>query len=218
MRKTLRVLALAFVMLMTAAVVHAEPFTILPGGDLVFNTSVSATGSFTCGSLVSCTGSGSSITLQSGGGTATFSFTGVSTSFAAGNMTVPVTLGTFADSTTAGFSLPDLNPNVGLFTFMLTLSHSSPVVASASLAWQFNESFKRFGEGNTYLQLPTGPQPPQYHYTEIIYTMRLFPTFTLPLNGSKDIVADVGVVPEPTTMALAGTGLIAAFVRRRKRT
>ncbi len=218
MRKALRILTPAFVMLMTSAVVHAEPFTILPNGDLVFNTSISTTGSFICGSVVSCTGSGSSITLQSGGGTATFSFTGVNTSFVAGNETVPVTLGTFDDSATAGFSVPNLNPNFALFSFALTLSQSSPVVASDSLTWRFNPSFTVSGDpSRTDLVVPSGPQPPPYQYNAIVYTFRSFPV-TLPLNGSTNLVADVGAVPEPTTMLLAGTGLIVAFVRRRKRT
>jgi len=47
--------------------------------------------------------------------------------------------------------------------------------------------------------------------------MRVFP-LVRPTNGSEDLVADVGVVPEPASMVLAGTGLIAAFFRRRKRT
>src|SRR5580765_4318036 len=109
MSKTLRVLGLAVVILMTSAVVHAEPFTILPNGDLVFNTSLSTAGTF------------------------------------------------------------------------------------------------------------IRAQPPQYHYSAIIYTMRVFP-LVLPTNGSEELVADVGVVPEPASMVLAGTGLIAAFFRRRKRT
>jgi hypothetical protein len=218
MRNILRVLVPALVMLMSSAAVRAEPFTILPNGDLVFNTSITTNGSFTCGSVVSCTGSGSSITLQSGEGTATLSFSGVSASFAAGNVTVPVTLGTFDGSATDGFSVPSLNPNIALFRFGLTVSQSSPEMAAATLRWQFNQSFTRFGEeGNTYMELPTGAQPPQYHYGSITYTMQVFP-LTLPLHGSRDLVADVGVAPEPTSMILAGTGLIAAFVRRRKRT
>jgi hypothetical protein len=48
-------------------------------------------------------------------------------------VTVPVLLETFADSATAGFSVPNLNPNIGLFLFRLTLTHSSPVAASASI-------------------------------------------------------------------------------------
>lgn len=218
MHAILRVSWLAFVALLTSTVARAEPYTILPNGDLVFNVIATATGSFQCASVVPCTGSGSSITLHSGGGTATFSFTGLNASFAAGNTTIPVTLGTFEDSTTDGFSLPGtLNPMATLFFFNFAISHSSPAPGSDSVFWGFNSSFMRFGEGGrTYLQLPIGSQPPQYHYTGIIYTMQVFP-LTLPLNGTKDLVGDVGVVPEPASIALVGTGLIAACRRRRRK-
>lgn len=203
----------------TPAPADAEPFTILPNGDLVFNVSLSTSGTFYCGSLVSCTGSGTNaITLHSGSGTATFTFTGVSTSAVIGNTTVPVTLGTFEGSTTPGFALSEqLNPNADLLYLNFSLSHTSPVVASSSLTWGFGPSLTRHGEGGrTYLGLPVGPQPPQYHYTSIIYTMRVFP-LTLPLNGSRDLVADAGAVPEPTCFALVATGLVGAIWRRRKR-
>ena len=215
MGKILRVFSPAFLVLVCSTAAHAEPFTILPNGDLVFNVALSTNGLFTCGSVVSCTGSGTnSITLESGQGTATFTFTGTSTSFAVGNTTIPVTLGTFTDSTTAGFAVPDLNPNLALFSFGLTVSHSSPVAASAGIGWQFNSGFRRITEG-TYFALPTGPQPPQFHYGPIIYTMRVFP-LTLPLDGSRDLVADVGVVPEPASLILVGSGLLATVLRRRR--
>lgn len=90
MGSILRTFPLAFLILANSAAAHAEPFTILPNGDLVFNVSASTSGLFTCGSAVPCTGSGTnSITLQSGSGAATFSFTGVNTSFSAGNTTIP---------------------------------------------------------------------------------------------------------------------------------
>jgi uncharacterized membrane protein len=86
MGKILQVFSLGFLVLVCSTAAYAEPFTILPNGDLVFNVSLSTNGLFTCGSVVSCTGSGTnSTTLQSGEGTATFSLTGVSTSFAVGN-------------------------------------------------------------------------------------------------------------------------------------
>jgi hypothetical protein len=217
MGKILRVFSPALLVLVCSTAAHAEPFTILPNGDLVFNVALSTNGLFTCGSVVLCTGSGTnSITLESGQGTATFTFTAASTSFAVGNTTIPVTLGTFTGSTTAGFGVPDLNPNLALFSFGLTLSHSSPLAALAGLGWRFNSSFTRFGEeGNTYLALPPGPQPPQFQYGSIIYTMRVFP-LTLPLNGSRDLVADTGVVPEPASLILVSSGLVAAVLRRRR--
>jgi hypothetical protein len=220
MGRILRTCPLAFFIIFTggARTALAEPYTILPNGDLVFNVSLSTNGVFTCGAVVSCIGSGTNtITLQSGAGTKTFSFTGLSDNIVLGNSTIPVTLGTFTGLTSPGFSLPDFNPNVALFSFGFGLSHTSPVSASDQLVWSFNQSFSRFGEGGrTWLQLPVGPQPPQYHYTAFIYTMRVFP-LTLPGNGSQDLVSDAGVVPEPASLALVGTGLLAVLYPRRKR-
>jgi hypothetical protein len=214
-----KILSLTVVALSASTIAHAEPFTILPNGDLVFNVSLSTTGLFTCRTAVTCTGSGTdAITLHSGSGTATFSFTGVNTSAVIGNRTVPVTLGTFEGSATPGFSLPDgIPPSWVLFSFSFNASQSSPVAASNGVTWDFNQRFRRYGEGSpTYLPLPTGPQPPQFHYSAIYYTFRVFP-LELPLNGSRTLVADAGAVPEPASMVLVGSGLIGAILRRRKR-
>jgi hypothetical protein len=214
-----KILSLTVVALSASTLAHAEPFTILPNGDLVFNASLSTMGLFTCRSAVKCTGSGTdAITLHSRSGTATFSFTGVNTSAVIGNRTVPVTLGTFEGSATPGFSLPEgLGRYWVLFSFDFNASQSSPVAASSRVRWDFNQGFRRFGEGSpTYLSLPTGPQPPQYHYTAIYYTFRVFP-LDLPLNGSRTLVADAGAVPEPTSILLVGSGLIGAILRRRKK-
>jgi PEP-CTERM motif-containing protein len=219
MARFVRLFPLVFLFLSSSTTARAEPFTVLPNGDLVFDASISTNGLFTCGTVVACTGSGTnSITLTSGGGTATFLFTAVSTSFVVGNSTIPVTVGTFTDSTTPGFLLPDnININTHLFSIDVTLSQSSPAVGLDRVNWGFNRTFTRFGEGmRTYFQLPIGSQPPQYHYTSIIYSLRA-DEFTLPTNGSKDLVADTGVVPEPTSLVLAGTGLVGALYRRRKR-
>jgi hypothetical protein len=217
MQFILRVFLLVLVALSaTPAPADAEPFTILPNGDLVFNVSLSTSATFHCASVVSCTGSGTNaITLQSGSGTATFTFTGVNTTAVIGNTTVPVTLGTFEGSTTSGFATEGLNQNATLMYLTLTLAHTSPVIASSSVTWGFVPSFGRAG-GLNYFQLPVGPQPPQFHYSSIIYTTRA-DGLTLPLNGSLDLVADAGAVPEPTCFALVATGLVGAIWRRRRR-
>ena len=209
----------AVLALSVPTVAHADPFTVLPNGELVFNVSLSTSAVFNCGAVVQCSGSGTNaITLHSGSGTATFTFTGLNTSMAVGNTTIPVTLGTFAGSTTAGFALPGpLNPNLTLLSMRLTLSHSSPVAASNTIGWNFNPLFTRAGEDSpTYTEFPVGAQPPQFQYSSIIYSFRVFP-LTLPLNGSQDLVADVGAVPEPATLLLVGGGFVGVMLRRRKR-
>ena len=218
MARYVRLFPLTFLFFLSATTARAEPFTILPNGDLVFNVSLSSTGLFRCGTVVSCSGSGTnSVTLTSGGGTATFTFTGVSTSIVVGNVAIPVTLGTFEDTVTPGFALPnDLNIFAPLFGIDLMLSQSSPAVGSDQTSWAFNRTFTRSGEGQrTYFQLPIGSQPPQYHYTSIIYSLR-GDNFTLPGNGSQALIADTGVIPEPASLVLVGSGLVGALCRRRK--
>src|SRR5690349_12609136 len=123
MARFVRLFPFAFLLLATSTTAYADPFTVLPDGSVVFDVSMSSSGLFTCGSVLACTGSGTnSITLTSGG-TATVAFTGVSSSFQAGNVTVPVTIGTFTTTTTANFMVPDtVNINAHLFSVDLMLS------------------------------------------------------------------------------------------------
>jgi hypothetical protein len=218
MARFVRLFPVAFLLLATSTTAYADPFTVLPDGSVVFDVSMSSSGLFTCGSVLACTGSGTnSITLTSGG-TATVAFTGVSSSFQAGNVTVPVPIGTFTTTTTANFMVPDsVNINAHLFSVDLMLSQTSPAVATDLVTWGFNRDFLRFGEGmRTYFQTPLGTQPPNFHYTSIIYSLRA-ENFSLPANGSKDLIADTGVVPEPASMLLVGSGLVGALYRRGRR-
>jgi hypothetical protein len=202
---------------LTASGAAAEPYTILPGGDLVFNVALTTQGFFTCRGASICSGGGTnSITVGEGVGTATFTFTGVSATAAVGNTTVPIDLGTIEGSSTPGFAFPSsTNPNETLFDLHFTLSQSSPVEAETTVFEEFGSGLTRL-EGGSYFVTPTGPNPPGYHYPSIIYTFRPS-AFLLNPNGLTTITADAGAVPEPASLILIGTGLAGIVCSRRRK-
>src|SRR4026208_1382281 len=101
-----KLLLSALFCLFAAATIQAEPFVILPSGELAFNTTFSTQGVFSC---QLCTGSGTnSVTFGSGGNTVTITFTGVSnTTLLVGAIPVPTVAGQFQVTTTgSGFVFP----------------------------------------------------------------------------------------------------------------
>ena len=204
---------------LTASEAAAEPYTILPGGDLIFNVSLTTQGTFSCVAATACSGSGTNaITIGAGGGTATFTFTGVSTTAAVGNTTVPINLGSIEGSSTPGFEFPSsTSPNATQFGLRFSLLQLSPVEDEDTRFWGFGSGLSRFGFGApSYFQTRTGPNPPGYDYPAIIYTLR--PSeIRLNLNGVTNISAAAGAVPEPASLILLGTGLTGIVCSRRRK-
>lgn len=207
-----------------ATLANAETFRILPDGRVGFDVVLTTRGAFTCLRSIPCSGSGtSSITVGTGDNRATFTFDGIENhSFTASNVNTRVELGSITGTANPGFTWPTFtNPRVPILAFNITLEHDLPVPATRTRTWGFgpggNENIALLRSfGGTYSTFPVGANPPGYNYTGLVYTYTPFP-FTIPGNGSVAINADVGAVPEPTTIALLGMSVAGAAYARRKR-
>jgi hypothetical protein len=185
---------------------------------VVATTTITTSGSFDCRRISGCTGEGTgAVTITSAGEKATLRFLGLTSTFDVTNQKSPVTLGHFDLEASDGFTFPvhPANPRLAMLRFALRATQSEPVTGSNSTPWQFGPGGSdriRLLMGSTFFSLPLGPSP--YSYDAIIYTFRL------PLQlgrGRTAVTADVGVVPEPATMLLFGTGLAGAALARRRR-
>ena len=211
------VLVLVLSLLATARA-QADPYTILPNGDLLFDVSMRSSGVFGCPAHLPCTGSGTNaITLGTGSATATLRFTGVEAEFQAGNVVTPVTVGAFELFGSPDFTFPVTNPFAPAFSFTLTIDHTSPVEDSGSIRWVLGQN-GRLLIGSDWLGVSAGPNPPGYAYTGIVYTFSQGQIGNPGLGNAQNVVANVGVVPEPATLLLMSTGMAGlAWTRRRTR-
>jgi hypothetical protein len=200
----------------------AEPFTILPDGNVVFNVAYTTTGVFQCHTAM-CTGSGtSSVTLGAGDNATTLTFTGVSATAAVGNTLTAVPIGSF-ESTPVGpdFTFPaGMNPNVPILAFTLTATQSSPVPDSVPSHWTFGpgggSDLPLLSAALDHFALSLGVNPPGFNYPRAVYTFSPFP-FSILGSGVTVLEAQAGAIPEPATMLLVGSGLAGAAALRRRR-
>jgi hypothetical protein len=196
--------------LVCAADAGADPFTV--------STTIATQAVFDCRSTIVCTGDGTnSVTFGSGDSAATLTFRGVNSTFDVTNEAMPVTLGEFELTASADFTFPahpSGNPDRPILGFTFSFNQSAPVPGRATMPLFFGPGGgPQLGvkQGGTYFVLPLGPNA--FGYTNIVYTFRPFAIGA----GTTAVTADVGVVPEPGTMVLLGTGLVGAATARRRR-
>jgi len=195
-----------------ASVAYADPVRVT-------TTTITTSGVFDCRAVSSCTGEGTnSITFESGGLFGTLTFHGMTSTFDVTNGTTPVTLGHFAFDADEGFVMPShpANPKQPMLRFALRASQTLPVTSHTTARWQFGPSgpgLLRQQMGNRYFSLGLGSGFDGY--TAIVYRLTPFPV-TLS-RTTTTLTAEAGVVPEPATMILLGTGMATAALARRRR-
>lgn len=228
MKGFLALLPLALIHL-SAAAAFAEPYTLKPNGDLLVNTTFTSTGVFACSvPETGCTGSGTgSITFTSGASALTLTFVSEENTIQVSNTARRVTVG-YIKTELSGpgpFTFPTrTNDQFDVVKLTFGLMTSSPKTARVAKLWGFGpgggSSLALFdGRGNTFdysFFLPQ-PLPNNLGYTMNVFTLRPFPIEATP--GIRPIEADVGIVPEPGTMLLVGSGVagVLAAARRRSR-
>ena len=189
--------------------VRAEPFEV--------PVTVATSGAFNCISYGPCfIGEGTNqITFSTATGTAVITFTGVNETFLATNEeSRRVVLGQFDVTASPAFTFPVnlANPDLPIFQFRMTAQGLSD---SGGIFWAFGP-----GGGTTLLQQVGGynfsvsPDADPSPWAGVVF--EAVPA-AIVANATTDLQADIGLIPEPTTILLIGTGLVGSALARRRR-
>jgi hypothetical protein len=204
----------------------ADPVRFLPDGDIEFDVQVTTFGSLGCHNTEyadywHCRElPGGSVEIRNGDAMATISFVGQSQTVAvAANTPRPIALGEIVGEATPDFVFPALpSPQWAMLSLAVRIQHGGVDVREAGwVGWYFAPG------GSAALPLLAGPfaagvylgtRPDGYDYQMLAYQ---FSIPSIQANGRTALGADVNAIPEPGTLVLLGSGLLALSRARRRK-
>ena len=214
---------------MASASPAAAQWATMPNGELGYTFSYSTVGFFGCSTVYvdigTCTSTGSSVVLARDGTTMTMSYTGAAATVTATNVAQTVSLGgvTTTVSGPGPFLPPHLfSPNAVLVGLYVQMFATDPLGLAGFCRPMGTrpEGFVSYGteygcSRNIFLATPPPPAPATYD--GIVFSD--IPHLAISYEpGQYDLTATVSVIPEPATLALTATGLLAlAGVAMRRR-